>query len=572
MAGTVKKLQFSEGTDVGAPTDLSLATSTTVIEPYPDDAAYVTANGTATQGDVYLNTTTRTIRMYIASSWRSAWIETDPTDATKLIVKDLTGQTNNTTLTLASVITANRTITFPDETMTVSGRANSETLSNKTLASPLISGGTVDVASAGNLAIGASVGANNLDLGGATTNTRILGNLEVQGTTTSVNTATLEVEDQNILVNNGGTDMSSEGAGLTVERVGTNGSLIYKDASATKWALGALGSEVDAVGLTSTQTLTNKTISGAANTITNVSLTSGVTGTLPIGNGGTGQTTANTALNALLPAQAGNAGLYLQTDGSNTSWVASGGSAATPTVAGLVTSYFADVDSSVLSSSSATINVSTTDGYRLIECTATGTAAQTINLPAVASNLGRVLTIIKTGDSTGQVTIDPNSSETIGGNSASNILGGTASYMNGQGSRITLIGTSSGWLVSDVFDFRYEYTNSTINAGAYISPLSVVIPPGRWLYTAQGYVDNAASATFLNVGISATSATADWLGPLGVGDSAMSAVINSSTAPGSATVTAYLDIISSNTTRYLTMRVFGANSTYRASFKAVRVG
>lgn len=37
-------------------------------------------------------------------------------------------------------------------------------------------------------------------------------------------------------------------------------------------------------------TLTNKTISGASNTITNVSLTTGVTGTLPVGNGGTGST------------------------------------------------------------------------------------------------------------------------------------------------------------------------------------------------------------------------------------------------------------------------------------------
>jgi hypothetical protein len=40
-----------------------------------------------------------------------------------------------------------------------------------------------------------------------------------------------------------------------------------------------------------TQTLTNKTINGSSNTITNVSLSTGVTGTLPASNGGTGQTT-----------------------------------------------------------------------------------------------------------------------------------------------------------------------------------------------------------------------------------------------------------------------------------------
>ena len=39
-----------------------------------------------------------------------------------------------------------------------------------------------------------------------------------------------------------------------------------------------------------------------------------------IANGGTGQTTANAALNALLPTQTGNAGEYLTTDGTNASW------------------------------------------------------------------------------------------------------------------------------------------------------------------------------------------------------------------------------------------------------------
>ncbi|MBK9294121.1 MAG: hypothetical protein IPM57_06700 [Oligoflexia bacterium] len=44
-------------------------------------------------------------------------------------------------------------------------------------------------------------------------------------------------------------------------------------------------------------------------------------GTLGIAKGGTGQTTANAAFNALAPAQATNGGKFLQTDGTNTSWV-----------------------------------------------------------------------------------------------------------------------------------------------------------------------------------------------------------------------------------------------------------
>ena len=45
-----------------------------------------------------------------------------------------------------------------------------------------------------------------------------------------------------------------------------------------------------------------------------------VTGTVAIANGGTGQTTASAALNALLPSQTSNANKYLQTDGTNSSW------------------------------------------------------------------------------------------------------------------------------------------------------------------------------------------------------------------------------------------------------------
>jgi hypothetical protein len=46
-------------------------------------------------------------------------------------------------------------------------------------------------------------------------------------------------------------------------------------------------------------------------------------GTLNIANGGTGQTTANSALNALLPSQTSNSGKYLTTDGTNSSWATS---------------------------------------------------------------------------------------------------------------------------------------------------------------------------------------------------------------------------------------------------------
>ena len=53
---------------------------------------------------------------------------------------------------------------------------------------------------------------------------------------------------------------------------------------------------------------------------------SDISGTVAIANGGTGQTSATAALNALLPSQTGNSGLFLTTNGSGTvSWSAAGG-------------------------------------------------------------------------------------------------------------------------------------------------------------------------------------------------------------------------------------------------------
>jgi len=54
----------------------------------------------------------------------------------------------------------------------------------------------------------------------------------------------------------------------------------------------------------------------------------GLSSTLAVASGGTGQTTAISAFNALAPSQSGNSGKYLTTDGTNSSWgtVSGGGS------------------------------------------------------------------------------------------------------------------------------------------------------------------------------------------------------------------------------------------------------
>ncbi|HVT84801.1 MAG TPA: hypothetical protein VHD35_06345 [Chitinophagaceae bacterium] len=129
----------------------------------------------------------------------------------------------------------------------------------------------------------------------------------------------------------------------------TIGSIRYQlDQQSASSGLGDPGGN-GIVARTSLNTTTNRTITGTSNriTVTNgdgisgnptVDISSSYVGqtsittlgtistgtwngtTIGISKGGTGQTTANGAFNALAPSQSGNSGLYLTTDGSNTSW------------------------------------------------------------------------------------------------------------------------------------------------------------------------------------------------------------------------------------------------------------
>jgi hypothetical protein len=82
-------------------------------------------------------------------------------------------------------------------------------------------------------------------------------------------------------------------------------------------------------------------------------------GTLAISNGGTGQTTANAALNALLPAQTSNGGKVLSTNGTTTSWVtqASGGNGAT-----IGTTFIADGGTSLTLAGLTSVSATTFNG------------------------------------------------------------------------------------------------------------------------------------------------------------------------------------------------------------------
>jgi hypothetical protein len=86
-----------------------------------------------------------------------------------------------------------------------------------------------------------------------------------------------------------------------------------------------------------------------------------ISGTIAIANGGTGQTTANAAINALLPSQTGNSGKVLSTNGTDTSWLAVSGSGTVTSVTGTApVSVATGTTTPVISMAAATTSV---NGY-----------------------------------------------------------------------------------------------------------------------------------------------------------------------------------------------------------------
>jgi len=147
---------------------------------------------------------------------------------------------------------------------------SAQVLTNKTIGDNITILGTTQSTSKDTGAIVTEGGVGiekNLYVGG---NAVITGDLTVDGTTTTLNTTTLDVEDINITINKGGNDALSEGAGLTIDRTGTKGSIVYAAALASRFRAGALASEVEIATVSHTQTLTNKSIDADANTITNI--------------------------------------------------------------------------------------------------------------------------------------------------------------------------------------------------------------------------------------------------------------------------------------------------------------
>ena len=260
------------------------------------------------------------------------------------------------------------------------------------------------------------------------------------------------------------------------------------------------------------------------------------TQTLGIANGGTGQTTANAAFNALAPSQTSNSGKYLTTDGTNTSWA---------TVSGGVTNI--SFGTTGLTPSTATSGSVTVAGTLAVSNGGTGLTTLTAGYIPYGNGTGAlssysgftfsgtvltvpVLIVNSTTSTTPNLTFNAsNSGFTSGATIANNYLqtviqnksntsGASTNYVlsNDLGTDSSYYGefgmNSSGFTASGTFADFYSINNGIYFSG-HDGDISVGSGNGYKLYFPWGatpnnaHVINASGAIGLSTNLGTSSAT-----------------------------------------------------------------
>jgi hypothetical protein len=238
----------------------------------------------------------------------------DGADFNKGIRFRSSGSAANAITLLDAVSTAGHVVTLPDATTTLVGRNTTDTLTNKS-----ISGSTNTLSNIGNssltnsaitingnaTALGGSVSVGTVTSVDLTASTGISvsgGPITGTGSITVTNTA----PDQTVVLT-AGTGISTSGTYPNFTITNTAPS-----SGGTVTSVGGTGT-VNGITLSGTVTSSgNLTLGG---TLSGVSLTTQVSGTLPIANGGTGATTRQDAMDAL--AGAVTSGQYLRGNGTD---------------------------------------------------------------------------------------------------------------------------------------------------------------------------------------------------------------------------------------------------------------
>jgi len=281
-------------------------------------------------------------------------------------------------------------------------------------------------------------------------------------------------------------------------------------------------------GGTGSGTVTSVDVSGGTTGITTSGgpiTTSGtitLDGVLNIANGGTGQTTATAAINALLPSQTGNSGKYLTTNGTTTSWatVTSSGGTVTSVDQSFTGGLISVSGNPVTTSGTLALSVAGTSGgvvYFSSSSTWASSAALASNALVVGGGAGAAPSTITTGTgvvtalgvttnaASGIVVKDANSNistnATFNGFTSVAASGTTITltaastpvyFVTGSGGQVIQLPNATTLPVGAIFSFNNNQSSGAITVNNASATLVVSVPSGG--YTTVVLTANGTSA------------------------------------------------------------------------------
>lgn len=377
---------------------------------------------------------------------------------------------------LANISTATtRTITMPDQDITVVGTDATQTLANKTI--------DADNNTISNLAHGAEVDNPSSGVHGVTGS--VVGTSDAQ----TINNKTIVVASNTVTTAASGNLTSTElNAALSELQTDIDTRVTSTDLSNHTTDTTTHGTTGDIVGTSDTQTLTNKTVDGNNNTLT-VLAASQLSGAAPIANGGTGQTTASAAFNALAPTTTKGDLIAYSTTNARLA-IGSNGYKLTPD-SGETTGLKWRPDSErEIVTKTASYTATASDDIILCD---TGSSNINLTLPAASSNTGKVFVIKKiAATNTVSIVLD----------GADEIDGETEFYLYKDNNFIEIVSDGADWWIinKDLSDYREVSITTrvtTVTADTHLQTTeNIALPVGTWeigYYILQGLDENGGS-------------------------------------------------------------------------------
>jgi len=385
-----------------------------------------------------------------------------------------------------------------------------------------LSGLTPSTATGGAITLAGTLGATS---GGTSQSTYTTGDILYASASNTLSKLPIGTSGQ-VLTISGGVPAwgAAAAAGVTTISFGSTGLTPNTATAGAVTVAGTLAVANGGTGVTSSTGSGNNVLSTSPTLVTpilgtptSVNLTNATfvpvnqaTGTLPIANGGTGQTTANTAFNALAPSQTSNSGKYLTTDGTNTSWATVSGTGTVMSVAQSFTGGIVSVAGSPITTSGtlALTVVGTSGGvpYFSSGTTWASSAALAANAlvigggagvaPSTLGSTGTTTTVLH-GNASGAPTFGAVSltADVTGNLPVGNLNSGTSAssttFWRGDGTWATPAGGGGGPVLESYQTISSNYSVTAGSNAFSVGPVSVAtgvavtVPTGQvWLIAA----------------------------------------------------------------------------------------